>query len=212
MDRWGDHALTCSCHGDRTLRHNAIRDVTHQEATNASLRPEREKAGLLPTRPAQDGLGPENAARRPADIWLPRGTESGAEALDFAVTSGLQASLYRRVLEDPNAAFEQYEAFKRGFKQTDQACRDQSLRFTPMVLEAHGGGWSSTFRRVGDWISRNAAACSHEESSAVAFRIAQRISCSLQRENARAVLKRQGQPTATPPVSAWAEAAGTASW
>ena len=42
MDRWGDHALTCSCGGDRTVRHNAIRNIFHEEATEAGLRPERE--------------------------------------------------------------------------------------------------------------------------------------------------------------------------
>ena len=123
MDRYGDHALTCCCHGDRTLRHNAVRDVLYEEAANASLKPEREKAGLLPKRPTEDGLGPEEASRRPADVWLPRGVEGGAEALDFAVTSGLQASWYRQAADDPNAVFEHYEALKRNFKQTHQACQ-----------------------------------------------------------------------------------------
>ena len=56
MDRWGDHALTCSCNGDRTVRHNAIRNVCYEEAVEASLRPEREKANLLPgPRPIEGG-------------------------------------------------------------------------------------------------------------------------------------------------------------
>ena len=212
MDRWGDHALVCCCHGDRTLRHNAVRDVTFQEAVDAALQPEREKAGLLPARPAQDGLGPESDGRRPADIWLPRGTESGAEALDFAVTSGLQAALYRRVAENTNVVFDHYEAFKRSFKNTEQACKDQNLRFSPMILEAHGGGWSSAFRRTVDWIARNAAAANHEDATVVSLRIAQRISCSLHRENARAILKRKVQPAALPAMSSWLDASDDAHW
>ena len=27
LDRWGDHALSCCCGGDRVLRHNAFRNV-----------------------------------------------------------------------------------------------------------------------------------------------------------------------------------------
>ena len=63
MDRWGDHALTCSCNGDRTVRHNAIRNVCYEEAVEASLRPEREKAGLLPGRPHEDGLPGDSGLR-----------------------------------------------------------------------------------------------------------------------------------------------------
>ena len=56
LDKWGDHALICACGGDRTVRHNALRNVCFEDARLASLRPEREKAGLLPERPASDEL------------------------------------------------------------------------------------------------------------------------------------------------------------
>ena len=26
-DRWGDHALVCACNGDRTVRHDAVRNI-----------------------------------------------------------------------------------------------------------------------------------------------------------------------------------------
>ena len=60
-----------------------------------------------------------------------------------------------------------------------------------MVVESHGGGWSHTFRRMIDWIASSSAASSHEDPAAVSLRIAQRIACSLQRENARAILRRR---------------------
>ena len=28
-DRWGDHALVCACNGDRTVRHNAVRNICY---------------------------------------------------------------------------------------------------------------------------------------------------------------------------------------
>ena len=51
MDVYLDHALVCSCGGDRTLRHNAVRDQVFSEAIEFGLRVQREKAGLLPPRP-----------------------------------------------------------------------------------------------------------------------------------------------------------------
>ena len=36
QDRWGDHALSCLCGGDRVGRHNAVRDVFHNIALGSS--------------------------------------------------------------------------------------------------------------------------------------------------------------------------------
>jgi hypothetical protein len=212
LDRFGDHALTCSCNGDRTVRHNSVRNVVFEEATEANLQAEREKAGLLPERPGEDGLPVKSGARRPADVWLPRGTRGEAEALDFAVTSGLQAAWYRRAADDPGSVFAHYEGFKREHKQTDQVCAEQGFKFTPLIVEAHGGGWSPALRRVVDWIAKSAQATGHEKAAAVSLKIAQRISCSLQKENARAVLRRQVQPEGAPPTSAWEGVSGTGVW
>ena len=37
MDVWGDHALSCGCKGDRTLRHNVLRDVMFHAAAAGGL-------------------------------------------------------------------------------------------------------------------------------------------------------------------------------
>ena len=62
MDRFGDHALTCPCAGDRTRRHNALRNIVHEAAKEGGLGPVKEKAGLLPASMdrggAEGGLGP----------------------------------------------------------------------------------------------------------------------------------------------------------
>ena len=206
MDRWGDHALTCSCNGDRTVRHNAIRNICYEEAMEAGLRPEREKANLLPQRPVSDGMPMGGGGRRPADVWIPRGASGKGEALDFAVSSGLQSELFLPGSDAPGLVFQRYEHLKRTYKDTTSLCTAQGFGFVPMVVEAHAGGWSPLARAKFDWLARVQAASHHEDPSVVSLRIAQRISCSLQRENARAILQRTVGPldTAGPP-SGWDE-------
>ena len=204
MDRWGDHALTCPCGGDRTIRHNWVPNVVFEEAVGAGLRPEREKAGLLPCRPAADGLPATAGARRPADVWLPRGPKGNAEAMDFAVTSGMQSALFRAVADDPMVVFERHEQQKRNYLQTYDQCRRAGFRFKPMVLEAHAGGWSGAFRGRMGWLARAGAAVHSASPAAEALRIAQRISSSLHRENARAVLRRLSAAETPTAPSGWA--------
>jgi hypothetical protein len=96
----------------------------------------------------------------------------------------------RQVIELPELVFQQYEQTKREYKQTQTLCSEAGFLFVPMVVEAHAGGLSKTARGVLDWIATQAAAVHHENPSTVSLKIAQRISCVLHRENARAVLKR----------------------
>jgi hypothetical protein len=213
LDTWGDHALVCQCGGDRTIRHNAMRNAFFEEASEAGTRPEREKAGLLPARPATDEVPASGdlSARRPADVWLPRGASGKGEALDFAVTSGLRADLMRQVATSPELVFSSYEQAKREYKQTNTLCSEAGFRFVPMVVEAHGGGFSKTVRGMIDWIAVQAAAIHHECPSKVSLKIAQRMSCILHRETARAILRRTA-PTAAPdraPPSGWDCLGGT---
>ena len=51
MDSFGDHALVCQCNGDRTLRHNALRNCVHADAVRGNMSPEREKAGFVASAP-----------------------------------------------------------------------------------------------------------------------------------------------------------------
>ena len=122
MDKWGDHALVCQCGGDRTVRHNALRNICFEEAVEAGARPEREKYGLLPARPSSDGLRAArgSSGRRLVDVWLPKGASGKGEALDFAVTSGMRSDQIRRVIDTPEVVFQNYEQVKREHKQTDK--------------------------------------------------------------------------------------------
>ena len=55
-DRFGGHAQSCPCGGDRTKRHNRLRPVLAAKAHAAGFHPEVEKPGLLPPRSEQDGV------------------------------------------------------------------------------------------------------------------------------------------------------------
>ena len=102
--------------------------------------------------------------------------------------------------------FPAYEHLKRSYKNTDQECAQAGFKFTPMILEAHGGGWSPLARGILDKLAKAQSAAwfvGQEPSSLI---IAQRISCTLQRENARAVLRRMSPPATHHAAAGWGEA------
>ena len=215
-DSYGDHALVCPCNGDRTVRHNSLRNVVFTEALQGGLCPEKEKAGLLPGRPLEDGVqgftevedaaceaeplsGQAVSRRRPADVHLPRGPGGRAAALDFACTSGLRAGRVRVGTENPEEVVVSYEAYKKSFKPagdaetTQEQCVRQGFSFIPMVLEARIGGWGKTARQTLDMIAKAVSAASGDAAEVASLKIAQRLSTTLHRGNARAILRRQCQ-------------------
>ena len=187
----------------RTVRHNAVRNVTYLCARDANMSPEREKANLLPARPPGDVWDADapndqqaRRRRRPADVYLPRGVNGSPMALDFAATSGMQTGLLRQSADEPSSAIVAYEERKREFRPegepdtTEALCCQQGFSFVPMVVEAHGGGMGTQFRQVLDSIAKQTAAVTGLRSDFCSSLIAQRISVTLQRENARAILRR----------------------
>ena len=199
MDCFGDHALVCPCSGDRTVRHNALRDLTFTEAASARCSPEREKGGLLPGRPVGDGAlssdpgSQEDRRRRPADVYLPRGVGGPRRqpaALDWAVTSGLRSDRIQHVAQGSADVLAEYADYKRTYKDTQTKCQEQGIEFVPLVIEAHGGGWGAQLRQAVGFLAIQQKAAGEWCREGAPVRIAQRISTSLQRENARAVLRR----------------------
>ena len=192
LDVWADHALVCSCKGDRTIRHNAIRDSAFRFAKAAGLNPVREKPGLLPPRPDQESIQePRHAnGRRPADIWLPRFWDGGAVALDFGVTSGLRVGELHTSALDCSRVTADYENFKRSHLSTADECEQRGLLFAPMIVEAHGGSWGLTARDVWKSICKAYADQNGCSQSFACSELAQRLSTTLERENARAILRR----------------------
>ena len=149
LDIWADHALVCACKGDRTIRHNALRNCAFRFARSSGLDPQREKPGLLPPRPDAEGIKEKahSSGRRPADIWLPQWCDAGPAAWDFAVTSGMRNTDLHRSAIDHTGVIVDYEAYKRNYLSTASLCEQQGLQFLPMVVEGHGGTWGSTARK-----------------------------------------------------------------
>ena len=137
------------------------------------------------------------AGRRPADIWVPRGVSGFAEAWDFSVSSLLRSSHLSSASPSVADVFHEVEQRKRAFQDTASHVAERGATFCPLVLEACGGGWSQAFRSVVAWISsesRTARGHATDAPRDISLRIAQRISCTLHRENARAILRRSPGP------------------
>eukprot|EP00660_Eupelagonema_oceanica_P019257 gene19257-biopygen13015 len=166
MDRFADHALVCSCGGDRTTRHNLLRNAAFRIARGAGLRPELEKPGLLRPRPCigaveEDGCKGEGsrgaAGRRPADVYLPSFRLGSRAALDFAVTSGMRSGFVFPSAADGGSAVVSYEARKRAHLDTAAHCKEEGILFIPMVVEACGGAWGPAACSVWSELARCSA-------------------------------------------------------
>ena len=207
LDRWGDHALACCCGGDRVLRHNAIRDVVCSAVAEFTMvSPELEKPSLLLSpRPPDPGgppfdVDPSSASsplpapsRRLADVWVPRGVSGFAVAWDFSVFSLLRSSHLSSASPSVADVFDEVETWKRAFQDTASLVAERGATFCPLVLEACGCGRFQALRNVVAWIaseSRMARGPTAESLTDISLTIAQRISCTIHRENARAVLRR----------------------
>ena len=76
------------------------------------------------------------------------------------------------------------------------------------MIEAHGGGLAPTARRVVAHIAKAGAARDGEDVELQAATLLRRISISVHRQNARAVLRRLPGPRVVPsgvPPEAWGE-------
>ena len=205
LDGFGDHALVCCGGGDRTRRHNLLRNIVYYAAEAANLRPELERPGLLPQRPfcgstydngtsacPQDS---DPSSRRPADVYIPRWRSCPPAPWDFAVTSGLRMDLQAAAALGPDAVTSRYEDFKCSHQDTRQECHAQGMSFIPMVVEAVGGAWGKSARCVWSELAKISCLATGEleTENTCAIMLQQRLSMTLHRENARACLKRFGQ-------------------
>ena len=209
LDRYGDHCLSCCGGGDRTRRHNLVRNLVYFAFKAAGLDPELERLGLLPPRPLAGGshedgthadCNGDSSARRPADVYVPRWRAGPPAALDFAVTSGLNPDALAQSERDSYSACTRYEDRKRSFKDTAALCQQQGFSFIPMVVEAVGGGWGREARKVWSELAKVSASAAGElaTASTCGVSLQQRLSTVLHRENARAVLRRLGHGGALP--------------
>lgn len=203
-DRMGDHARACPCGGDRTKRHHRLRSILASRAQAGGLNPVVEKAGLLPPRldlagAPEDGVQANGGGgRRPADVWVGNWGAHGPAAFDLAVTSGLRQGAVAASAATGARAAEDYEARKRAHLQTAATCANEGLQFIPLVAEAASGGWAPVAMQTWRQLAHCVAARTGEEAGAELGKLLQTLAISLQRENARAVLRRVGGSEARP--------------
>lgn len=194
MDVFADHCRVCSGGGDRTKRHNHLRNHTFHWCQGAGLSPELEKPGLLLPRPMHGALHEDGTrqsdGRRPADVYVPRWRSGTPVAFDFAVTSGLRANSLVASLHDPRSAPTAYEDFKREHNSTELDCQAQGIQFIPIVAEAVGGAWGPAADKVFAQLAKLKTSMSGERSSQVLANLYQNLGIIIHRENARAVLRR----------------------
>lgn len=135
MDKFSHHAAVCVAGGERTQRHNAIRDRLVRWLDLAGLKPEKEKTGLLlPHRP-----GDVVSRRRPADIFVPS-FASSPTAFDIAVTAPQRAESLAVASQQALSAASAHAATKAQRMNTSQECASQGIIFAPLVLESTGAG------------------------------------------------------------------------
>ena len=194
LDKYGDHCLVCPCGGDRTRRHNMLRNFVFHYAKSAGLNAELEKPGLLQPRPAlgglaEDGVRPSNPeARRPADVFLPRWRRGTLLALDFAVTSGLRD--IQACIRDPTAATTSFEDHKRNHLNTERMCIEDGHSFCPMVMETVGGSWGPAAVKIFSELAKAKSMLTGESVDLLLGQLYQSLGTILRRENARSIIKR----------------------
>ena len=85
-----------------------------------------------------------------------------------------------------------YEARKRAHQHSQTTCEAEGLQFVPLVAEACAGGWAPTATLTWKHLARTVAGRTGEAASVLTERLQQSLALTLQRENARAILRRAG--------------------
>jgi hypothetical protein len=170
---YGDHATCCTRNGDIIIRHNTLRNLIDNFASDGLLSPELEKQGILGN----------TTGRRPGDVTLHRWDAGGALAIDVAITSALGKSAIGR--ESP---CEEYALTQKHGKY-DKSFAETNYSFCAMVWETLGA-LNSEGEEVLRQIFRFAAKQLGCEFSSYCGRAWARISCCLQRSVGQAILNR----------------------
>ena len=125
MDVYGDHALTCRCKGDRIRRHNAERNIIHNDMRTAGFSPVLEPKHIL-----RNG-----GKKKPADIFVSDWAEGKGACFDVAVTCPLQRKYIEHSARTQLHAAEHYAEHVK-LPKYSEACAAQNLLFIPLVFES----------------------------------------------------------------------------
>ncbi|CAE8623744.1 unnamed protein product [Polarella glacialis] len=191
LDSRGHNSRMCCAGGDRTRRHNGLRNRMFRGAVRAGLHPELERPGLLlPSRPGD--INQNEQAQRPADVYLPCFTGGLPAALDFAVTAPQRQETLTQATVTALAAASDYDRKKRSFRGTEEACRNQGVTFLPVVIETTGA-WSEDATSVLLLMAKAMAVRSGRAAKEELQELLQSAAVSVRRANARACLRRRGE-------------------
>ena len=172
------------------LRHNLIRDIIFDFCAPARLRPELEKVGLLEDDCVLVSL------RRPADVLVGRPSSTAPDsrferrALDVKVINSLGQDHLSATARHGLAAAEGYREAQLDHLDTYNLCVTAGLSYEPLVFTAQGG----VERHAESVLTQIATAIANvEETSAaeVKSEMLQKISLSLARSAAKAVMRRR---------------------
>ena len=97
--------------------------------------------------------------------------------------------IHRSAIDHTTTVVE-YENTKRNYLSTAAQCEERGLQFLPIVIEAHGGSWGPTAKEAFKVLCRENANFNGIDTSTASSDFAQRMSITLERENARAILRR----------------------
>jgi hypothetical protein len=172
---YGDHATCCRMAGDLITRHNTIRNFVNGIARAGLLNPVLEKQGILGS---SDG-------RRPGDVTIPNWANGKGLCIDVAVTSPLITDSVR--LANP---CEEYAATKK-HRKYDLSFGGTNYSLCAMVFETLGAVNSegeAVLKQLFTFASQQLG----KEYTSFCSRAWARVSCSLQRSVAQAILNRIG--------------------
>ena len=164
-----------------------VRSLLASRLQAAGLGPEVEKPGLLLPRLDPDGAAEDGvrraSGRRPADVWVANWGLHGPAAFDLAVTSGIVT----------RTALQQTMRRVSGLTWTPSPPARKRASSSCPVVEA-SGGWAPVADRTWKELGSLLAARSGEPVAEKTLRLRQCLAVTLQRESARAVLRRLGSP------------------
>ena len=198
LDAKGYHPGICAAGGERTTRHNAIREIILEFAHRAGYSgAEREKPDLLlPARPddtratSATERGVDNSRRRPADVYVPGWAAGVPAALDFAVTAPHRVEYLPLSTTTPAWSANQYAERKAQHLNTARICEMAGVSFVPMVVETTGA-WDVAAGAVLHRMAKHAALRHGTETPDEYQAILARCCVAVRRARAQAAIRRR---------------------
>ena len=188
IDVFGDHATCCKKSGSLVNRHNGVRNLVYSIAADGLKNPVLEKQGIL---------GP-TSGMRPGDVTIPLWEHGNGLAIDVAVTSPLNKTSLRII-----SPCEEY-ADKKKHRKYDKGFVGSNFSFCAMVFETLGAvnaEGEEVLQQLFNFASKQLGL----EFTSYCSRAWARLSCSIQRAVAQAILIRIDGQSSPPEPEAFAD-------